>query len=118
MRRDDASGTWSATLPQELSQRYYTYLVDVFVPGTGLVRNRATDPYSVGLTTDSRRSYIADLDDPSLKPPGWDGAARPAPLGAQTDMSIYELHVRSFTKHPSSMVRHPGTFAGLREKVP
>ncbi len=27
-------------------------------------------------------------------------------------------HVRSFTQHPSSNVRHPGTYAGFREKIP
>jgi len=31
---------------------------------------------------------------------------------------IYELHVRGFTRHPSAIVRHPGTFAGLVEKIP
>lgn len=34
------------------------------------------------------------------------------------DLVIYELHVRSFTQHPSSGVRHRGTFAGLKEKLP
>ena len=34
------------------------------------------------------------------------------------DLIIYELHVRGFTRHPSSGVKHPGTFAGLREKIP
>ncbi|MEM7715214.1 MAG: glycogen debranching protein GlgX [Cyanobacteria bacterium P01_A01_bin.68] len=34
------------------------------------------------------------------------------------DLIIYEMHVRSFTKHPSSAVKHPGTFAGIREKIP
>ncbi len=33
-------------------------------------------------------------------------------------MVIYELHVGGFTRHPSSRVRHPGTFAGLVEKIP
>ena len=31
---------------------------------------------------------------------------------------IYELHVRGFTKSPSSGVEHPGTFAGIIEKIP
>jgi glycogen operon protein len=31
---------------------------------------------------------------------------------------IYELHVGGFTRHPSSGVAHPGTFAGLIEKIP
>ena len=34
------------------------------------------------------------------------------------DMIIYELHVRGFTRHPSSGTEHPGTFAGLLEKLP
>ncbi|MFG2052018.1 glycogen debranching protein GlgX [Micromonospora sp. NPDC048935] len=34
------------------------------------------------------------------------------------DLVIYEAHVRGFTRHPSSGVRRPGTFAGLVEKIP
>ncbi|MEH1873993.1 glycogen debranching protein GlgX [Nostoc sp.] len=33
------------------------------------------------------------------------------------DQIIYEMHVRSFTRHPSSGVKHPGTFAAIREKI-
>ncbi|MEC4748139.1 alpha-amylase family glycosyl hydrolase [Methylomicrobium sp. Wu6] len=31
---------------------------------------------------------------------------------------IYELHVGGFTRHPSAGVGHPGTFAGLIDKIP
>ena len=34
------------------------------------------------------------------------------------DLIIYEAHVRGFTRHPSAGVKHPGTFAGIREKIP
>ena len=34
------------------------------------------------------------------------------------DLVLYEMHVRSFTRHPSSGVKHPGTFAAIREKIP
>lgn len=97
MRRDAATGTWSTSTAADLRGSYYTYLVEVFVPGTGIVRNRVTDPYSISLTTDSRRSYIADLDDATLKPAGWEGAPRPREVPAQTDLSVYELHVRDFS---------------------
>src|SRR5262245_15024949 len=40
------------------------------------------------------------------------------PLTALEDSVIYELHVRGFTCPPSSGVAHPGTFAGLMEKIP
>jgi glycogen operon protein len=33
------------------------------------------------------------------------------------ELIIYEMHVRGFTRHPSSGVKHPGTFAGIREKI-
>lgn len=34
------------------------------------------------------------------------------------DLIIYEIHVRGFTAHQSSGVRHRGTFAAIREKIP
>lgn len=34
------------------------------------------------------------------------------------DLVIYELHVRGFTRHFSSGVVNPGTFDGLRERIP
>lgn len=40
------------------------------------------------------------------------------PLIPMEDLIIYEMHVRGFTRHESSGVKHPGTFEGLREKIP
>lgn len=34
------------------------------------------------------------------------------------DLVIYEMHVRGFTKDKSSNVNHPGTFDGIRQKIP
>ena len=34
------------------------------------------------------------------------------------DLVVYETHARGYTRHPSSGVTAPGTFAGLREKIP
>jgi glycogen operon protein len=34
------------------------------------------------------------------------------------DLVIYEAHVRGFTNSPSASVAHPGTYAGLAEKIP
>jgi isoamylase len=44
-------------------------------------------------------------------------AARAAPRGLENAI-VYELHVGGFTRDPSSGVRHPGTFAGLIDKIP
>ncbi len=46
----------------------------------------------------------------------WEGDT---PLAIRSEKAIiYELHVGGFTRHPSSKVKHPGTFAGLIEKIP
>ncbi len=46
----------------------------------------------------------------------WEGD-RPLNLPFK-DLIIYEMHVRSFTAHPSAGVEHGGTYAGLIEKIP
>ena len=114
---DPGTGLWSAVVPGDLRGQYYDYLVEVHARGTGLVRNRVTDPYSVSLGTDSRRSWIADLDDPALKPAGWDAQPRPAPLRAQTDMSIYELHVRDFSIDDATVApAHRGRYLAFTDR--
>jgi len=46
----------------------------------------------------------------------WEGDT---PLVIRSENAIiYELHVGGFTRHSSSQVKHPGTFAGLIEKIP
>ncbi|HWV14691.1 MAG TPA: alpha-1,6-glucosidase domain-containing protein [Cellvibrio sp.] len=97
MQWDSATGIWSLTKPADLSGNYYRYMVDVLVNGVGVVRNRVTDPYSISLTTDSKRSYITRLDAAKLLPVGWDSTPIPNTVHAATDMSVYELHVRDFS---------------------
>ncbi|WP_271009117.1 alpha-1,6-glucosidase domain-containing protein [Paucibacter sp. B51] len=98
---DPRSGLWQQRLPANLSGSYYRYLVEVWVPGLGRVRNRVTDPYSLSLSADSARSMVVDWADPRLQPPGWQDrrAHRQASARVQqsTDMVIYELHVRDFS---------------------
>ncbi|MCD7885585.1 MAG: glycogen debranching enzyme [Lachnospiraceae bacterium] len=48
----------------------------------------------------------------------FDWGAVPQSKKELSDLVIYELHVRGFTQHPSSGVNHPGTFDGLRQKIP
>ncbi len=45
------------------------------------------------------------------------GEDRPLEIPVQ-DLVVYEMHVRGFTRHPSSGVKYPGTFAGIRQKIP
>jgi pullulanase/glycogen debranching enzyme len=110
MRFDQATGAWNAAVPGDLTGKYYTYAVDVPVDGAagsgGIVRNLVTDPYSISLSTDSKRSYIARLDTPRLKPAGWDATPTPQTVKSPTDMVVYELHVRDFSINDPSVPEH------------
>ncbi len=97
LQRDDATGSWQLQLPGRPPARYARYLVDVWVPGTGLVRQRVTDPYAISLGTDGRHTWIGSLDEPATQPRGWATAPRPAPRPGNTGLAIYELHVRDFS---------------------
>ena len=102
MERDDTSGVWSVSGPG-LAGRYYLFEVKVWAPSTQeVVTNQVTDPYSLSLSTNSARSQIVDLEDPSLEPTGWDDLSKPA-LKKPEDISLYELHVRDFSASDSSV---------------
>jgi glycogen operon protein len=60
------------------------------------------------LPTPRSRLISEDFDWEDDRPPG-------LPL---EDLVIYEAHVRGFTRHPTSGVSFPGTYAGLRAKIP
>lgn len=102
MNRDETTGSWFAAVPG-VRDGFYSYLVDLHVSGHGWVRNRVTDPYSIGLDADSQHSWIGRLDDPRTQPPGWDTQPAPPPPKSTTDMVIYELHVRDFSRDDTTV---------------
>ncbi len=103
----------------------YAYRVDgPYDPKKGLIFDKTKyllDPYAKAVTGQSQwgdssngeRHYKARVvkDD-------FDWGTAKQPLLPMEDLVIYELHVRGFTKDSSSGVLHPGTFAGLMEKLP
>jgi pullulanase len=117
LRRSASTGVWQRREPRDLAGHYYSYLVEVFVRGHGWVRNRVTDPYSVSLSTNSRLSYIADLASPTLAPTGWADTPSPhARATVNTDMVIYELHVRDFSIGDASVrPEHRGKYLAFTE---
>jgi pullulanase len=100
---DEASGIWSITGEGDWNSLYYLYEVAVYAPSTQQIEtNLVTDPYALSLSMNSTRSQIVNLDDPALKPEGWDELAKP-PVGAPEDISVYELHVRDFSAADESV---------------
>ncbi|MBF0456296.1 MAG: glycogen debranching protein GlgX [Nitrospirae bacterium] len=75
----------------------------------GTIYSRRGDEKSKAIINE-RRSVIIDDDF------DW-GYDKPLNIPLK-DSIIYELHVRGFTRHPSSGVENPGTYAGIIEKIP
>ncbi|QYC41266.1 Pullulanase precursor [Nonomuraea coxensis DSM 45129] len=114
MRRDDATGVWSAHGRPSWMGRDYTFLVTAYSPAAGrMVTSEVTDPYSLATAPDGVRSRLVRLDAAACKPPGWDGLAKPAPVPPHRAV-IYELHVRDFSASDATVPEElRGTYAAF-----
>ena len=120
MRRDAASGLWSYTAPNAgwTNRSYYTYTVKVLSrwANNAVVTNTVTDPYSVSLNANGRRSFVGNLDSAALKPAGWDDQRSPK-LEHPADISLYELHVRDFSASDASVpASHRGKYLAFADR--
>ena len=102
-------GVWRIEGRPSWRNAEYAYAVRVYVPDE-VVTNVVTDPYSLGLTLNSSRSLLVDLDDRELAPRGWDRLRKPE-LDQPEDSTIYELHVRDFSITDETVpARERGTY--------
>ena len=109
----------------EIDEFEYAYSIDgPFEPEKGLIFDKTKyllDPYAKAVTGQSgwglclgrEDFYKARVVHNDFR---WDQPSQTFP--ALRDCVIYELHVRGFTRHRSSGVENPGTFDGIREKIP
>jgi len=107
----------------DINEFEYAYRVDgPYDPDKGLLFDKQTkilDPYARVVTGQHiwgqkkkgfyRSRVVKDV---------FDWGVAPQSNKELSDLIIYELHVRGFTKHPSSNVKHKGTFVGIKEKIP
>nr|WP_315215420.1 alpha-1,6-glucosidase domain-containing protein [uncultured Duganella sp.] len=119
MVRDSASGVWSYTAPDAswVNRYYYTYNVQVLSrwAGNTIVDNTVTDPYSLSVSANSQRSFVANLDSRALKPDGWDHHRIPR-LDQPTDIALYELHIRDFSASDASVpAAHRGKYLAFTD---
>lgn len=116
MRRDE-DGVWSVRGTPAWKDARYRFEVVVYAPSTQRIEtNLVTDPYSLGLTTNSARSVLVDLDDRALEPKGWRGLRKPA-LPAPEYSTIYELHVRDFSISDETVpAAHRGTYLAFTDR--
>ncbi|MGW3813828.1 pullulanase-type alpha-1,6-glucosidase [Streptomyces sp. NPDC005046] len=117
MKRDSATGVWSVTGKRSWTSKPYRYAVKVWAPSVRkIVTNKVTDPYSVALTTDSKRSLVVDLDAKSLAPSGWSSLKKPKAVPLK-DAQIQELHVRDFSVEDKTVpAKDKGTYRAFTDK--
>ena len=117
MTLDEASGSWSVQGGSDLVGKYYRYDIQVYHPVSRKLESyQVTDPYSLSLAMNSEFSQVVDLDDPALKPEGWDSLKAPHSQKNPADITIYEAHVRDLTGNDESTpVEHRGKFLGLTD---
>ncbi len=117
MTFDNASGSWSYEGGSELIGQFYRYDMEVYHPLSRKVeRYEVTDPYSLSLAMNSEFSQVVDLDDPALKPEGWDSLKAPHSQQNPADITIYEAHVRDLTGNDASTDEEKrGKFVGLTQ---
>jgi len=108
---------WHVAVSGLAAQVRYAWRAD----GTPAPRNRFSpranlaDPYARALERverGKRPEYHALFPAPAYR---WKNPL--PPRQPMRDLVIYELHVRGYTIHPSSLVADPGTYAGLAEKT-
>ncbi|MFI6843522.1 pullulanase-type alpha-1,6-glucosidase [Kitasatospora sp. NPDC050467] len=117
LKLDDETGVWELVRDKaELDGKYYLYQVKVWAPSVRkLVVNTVTDPYSVALSADSRRSLVADLAAEELKPQGWENHTVPKAV-APAQQQIQELHVRDFSVEDTTVpAAERGTYLAFTE---
>ncbi|MEE1439151.1 MAG: glycogen debranching protein GlgX [Lachnospiraceae bacterium] len=103
----------------------YAYRVNgPYDPQKGLIFDKKKpllDPYARAVTGQSVWGEQPNLDHEyraRVVVNDFDWGDHADPVRPIEDLIIYELHVRGFTKDASSGVRYPGTFEGIREKIP
>jgi isoamylase len=109
----------------DIEEFEYAYIVDgPWEPERGLIFDKTKyllDPYARAVTGQSgwgEKPAYGSQYRARVVASDFDWANSKQPYIPMKDLVIYELHVRGFTKDPSSEVEHRGTFAGLMEKIP
>ena len=115
----------------DIDEVEYAYLMDgPYDPEKGLLFDPTKpllDPYARGVAGRARWGSTHAAGNARAEKPGfrgkiirndydWEGDRLLE--NSLSDLIIYEAHVRGFTMDPSSRVKHPGTYSGLRQKIP
>lgn len=137
--RNKTGRIWHARIPREQMRgaRYYAYSIDGPLPSGNRFEQHAFNPQKILLDPYAKSVFFPPQFDRNAAL-GAGGSAGKAPLGVlceedlrfdwgnehpprhDSDLVVYEMHVRGFTMNPNAGVSSEkrGTFAGVVEKIP
>lgn len=105
---DPATGTWSASVPEKLYGKFYTFQIEY----DGKILAETPGVWAKAVGVNGNRAAIIDFD--KTNPEGWDADKGPA-IANFTDAIIYEMHHRDMSMHPNSGIANKGKFLALTE---
>lgn len=102
------TGTWTASVPEQLYGKFYTFRI--FANGKWLDETPGVWAKAVGVN--GKRAAIIDMA--ATNPSGWDADKGPE-VKHFSDVIVYEMHHRDMSEHPSSGIANKGKFLALTE---
>ncbi len=109
MTHDVSTGTWTASVPEKLYGKFYTFKVKH--DGKWLSETPGVWAKAVGVN--GKRAAIIDFS--ATSPEGWQQDKGPE-VRNFSDVIVYEMHHRDMSMHPSSGIANKGKFLALTEK--
>ena len=109
MKFDAATGTWSASVPEKLYGKFYTFRIK----DNGNWLNETPGVWAKAVGVNGKRAAIIDFA--NTNPEGW-AADKGPEVKNFSDVIVYEMHHRDMSMHPSSGIANKGKFLALTEK--
>lgn len=109
MKADPANGTWTASVPEKLYGKFYTFQI----MADGKWKDETPGVWAKAVGVNGKRAAIIDLA--KTDPEGWATDKGPA-VKNFSDVIVYEMHHRDMSMHPSSGIANKGKFLALTEE--
>lgn len=109
MQFNKETGTWSASVPQQLYGKFYTFRIKF----DGKWLNETPGAWAKAVGVNGKRAAIIDFA--KTNPEGWENDKGPK-VDNFSDVIVYEMHHRDMSMHPSSGITNKGKFIALTEQ--
>lgn len=109
MQRHPDNGTWTASVPEQLYGKFYTFQVKY----DGKWLNETPGVWAKAVGVNGKRGAIIDFA--ATNPEGWSEDKGPQ-VDNFSDVIVYEMHHRDLSMHPTSGITNKGKFLALTEE--